>query len=218
MLQHIYFISGLGADKKVFSKLRFDPSIHLHHIQWIEPLYNETLRTYCIRLSEQVKETENSIIIGLSFGGMVAQELSKIIPFQKVILISSIKSHTEIPYYFRWFAKIGLHHLIPYSLSRFGLPVINWFFSATGVEEKELLKVYLNRTSVRYLKWAINTVLTYTDFENKNTSIYHVHGQSDRLLPFKYIKNAIAIHHAGHLAVYTQYQEVNAVISGFMGD
>jgi hypothetical protein len=32
-----YFISGLGADKRIFSKLKLNEKINIIHIDWIAP-------------------------------------------------------------------------------------------------------------------------------------------------------------------------------------
>lgn len=217
-IENIYFISGLGADERIFQKLQFNKNYKIHYIQWIEPLYNETLKSYCIRLSAQVKETENSIIIGLSFGGIVAQELSKHIPFQKIILISSIKYHSELPIYYRIIAKTKIHRILPYGMFKHIFPIAKWFFSTKTIEESTILKAFLKQTSNVFLKWAIDIILTEKYFNNDSIPLFHIHGTKDRLLPYKYLKNAIPIDNGGHLAVYSKYKVVNDYIHRFIND
>ncbi len=214
--ENIYFISGLGADERIFQKLQFNKNYKIHYIQWIEPLYNETLKNYCLRLSTQFKETENSIIIGLSFGGIVAQELSKIIPFKKIILISSIKSHTELPIYYRLVAKTKIHRILPYATFKHIFPIAKWFFSTKTIEESTILKTFLKQTSNVFLKWAINIMLTEKCFNSNHIPLFHIHGTKDRILPYKYLENATPIENGGHLMVYSKYKEVNDYIHLFI--
>ncbi|MCP9751582.1 alpha/beta hydrolase, partial [Ferruginibacter sp. HRS2-29] len=89
-MKTIYLFSGLGADERVFKYLKF-PGHHIVHIKWITALRNEPLAAYAKRLLEQVS-TEHPILIGLSFGGIMAIEVSKLIPTEKVIIIASVKN------------------------------------------------------------------------------------------------------------------------------
>ena len=66
-------------------------------------------------ISQQIKD-KNPILIGLSFGGIVATELSKIISVEKLILISSLKTKSEIPLIYRLAGKLHIHRIIPYSV------------------------------------------------------------------------------------------------------
>ncbi|HEY6953910.1 MAG TPA: alpha/beta hydrolase, partial [Flavisolibacter sp.] len=86
--QNIYCISGLGADEKAFERLEVR-GCALQHINTLPPIENESLSAYAARMFEQVKE-ENPIILGISFGGMIAIEMAKQSAIQKLILVSTI--------------------------------------------------------------------------------------------------------------------------------
>ena len=60
------------------------------HIDWIFPLENETLQNYALRISENIKD-EKAFLIGLSFGGIISVEISKIKKFKKVFLCLLLK-------------------------------------------------------------------------------------------------------------------------------
>ena len=92
--KHLYIFSGLGADEKAFQKLNLD-AYQLTHIRWIKPGVNEPIEEYAKRLLEQVI-TPNPVLMGLSFGGLMAIEVSKHIDTDKIILISSVKTKKEI--------------------------------------------------------------------------------------------------------------------------
>lgn len=44
-MSKIYFISGLGADKRAFHQLNL-PGFEKIFIDWIQPMPNETIQTY----------------------------------------------------------------------------------------------------------------------------------------------------------------------------
>ena len=73
---HIYLISGLGADERVFQFLDLSKIEH-QFVKWNEPQRNESLASYCKKLTEQINQNQEIILIGVSFGGIIAQEIAK---------------------------------------------------------------------------------------------------------------------------------------------
>jgi len=121
----VYLFSGLGADARIFRKLDFG-NLPVRHIAWVKPKNNETLTGYATRLSGQI-ESSHPILIGVSFGGMLAIEISKTIDCERVILIYSAKNEREIPFLYRMAGLMRLHRLIPVKV----LKSANWFVSNT---------------------------------------------------------------------------------------
>ena len=80
-MKKIYLISGLGADERAFQHLDLR-AYDVIYIAWIEALKKETLAHYAGRLLAQVS-TKKPILIGLSFGGMIAIEMAKQIETEK---------------------------------------------------------------------------------------------------------------------------------------
>lgn len=107
---NLYIFSGLGADKRVFKYLDFS-KYNTTFIDWINPLKNESIENYAKRLTAQIN-SEKPILIGLSFCGIMAVEVGKIIESEKIILIASAKSKNEIPFYYRFAGYLHLHKLI----------------------------------------------------------------------------------------------------------
>jgi pimeloyl-ACP methyl ester carboxylesterase len=214
--KHIYFISGLGADKSAFSKLKFDDHYELHYIDWIEPIKNETFKSYSLRLAKQITVRENCIIIGLSFGGMLAQEISKNITFEKIILISSIKSLSEIPSYFRAIGMMRLHRLVPDILLKQHSFLLRWSFGVYSQSAKLMLKSFVSKVSPTFLRWAIHIILTENFLFPKHAYLLHLHGTKDRLLPYRLISNALPIANGGHLMVHENSVEISQAIQDFL--
>ena len=123
-MKHIYVISGFGADERVFSKLDFGNN-DVHFIQWKIPEKNETIASYAERLREEI-DFPNPILIGLSFGGMMAIEIAKLIPVEKVILISSIRDRYELPFFMKVAAALRLTKIIPLKPYRILEPLENY--------------------------------------------------------------------------------------------
>lgn len=202
-------ISGLGADHRMFQNLdlkEFDISF----IEWRSPSENESITNYAKRLVSQIKH-ENPVLIGLSFGGLIAIEISKSIQVEKIILISSMKSKYDIPLYFRIFGKTNLQKVVPFSLLRKINSANNWLFGAKSDIEKLLLKETLENTESSFLKWAVNSIITWTS-EKVPNNVYQIHGTKDRLLPVSKIKNSSRIENGTHFMILEKAEEISGII------
>jgi pimeloyl-ACP methyl ester carboxylesterase len=108
-------------------------------IKWISPEDNETIENYAGRLLSQIK-TPEPVLIGLSFGGLIAVEVAKQIEVQKVILIASAKTKNEIPLYYRLAGRMGLHKILPARLLKRSNFMTNWFFGAKSTSDASCLR------------------------------------------------------------------------------
>lgn len=208
--QIIYCVSGLGADERVFQKLRFE-GYHPVHIRWEEPHPRESITDYAQRLTTQIK-SDRPILVGLSFGGIIAVEMAKQISPEKVILISSTKNQQEIPAYFKVFRWLPIHRLLPAKLILwFGQCLATWFFSLETLGEKQLLMAIFFDTNAKFLKWAIDQVVTWKN-ELIPANTYHIHGESDRIFPLRFVREDFSIPKGGHLMIMNQAECVSKLI------
>jgi len=61
---NVYFISGLGADKRIFSKIRLNDKFKIIHLDWISFEKKETLKSYAERLCKSIDKSEPFSIVG----------------------------------------------------------------------------------------------------------------------------------------------------------
>ncbi len=208
-MKQIYILSGLGADERVFSKLDLS-KYSTTFIKWEIPSMNESIEDYATRLVLQIK-TPNPILIGLSFGGIIAMEIAKQIDTEKVILISSAKTYKEIPFYYRLLGKIGIHKLIPNQLLKSANLTTYWFFGLRNKEDKELLRIVLEETDAGFLKWAMDRIANWKNHHVPQNCV-HIHGKADRILPEYFVQAEYIIEGGGHLMVLNQAKEVEKAI------
>ena len=215
-LKDIYCISGLGADRRVFQKLKFK-GYQPVHIDWLKPNKREDIASYAKRLTEQIK-SPNPILIGLSFGGIIAVEIAKHIAVEKVILVSSAKQYSEIPIYFRMFRWFPIHRLIPFKSLLWAIYwLINWFFSLENIEERKLLKKILVDTDAQFLKWAIDRVVFWKN-QIVPQVIYHLHGTSDRIFPLAFVDSDITIEKGGHFMIMNRADRISQLLDRLIND
>ncbi len=209
-LKNIYCVSGLGADERVFQKLQFQGYQPIH-IKWLKPKTGESIEDYAQRLTSQIK-AEKPIIIGLSFGGIIAIEMSKQIATEKVILISSTKNYQEVPFYFKIFRWLPIYLLLPAKFILWiGQFIASWFFSLKSVDERKLLKAILFDTDAQFVKWAIHQIVTWKN-ELIPENIYHIHGERDRIFPYQFVHEDFNVKYGGHLMIMSQAEHISNLI------
>lgn len=212
-MKSIYIFSGLGADERVFTKLDFS-GFDVTFISWITPFANETIENYALRLTEQIK-TNRPILIGLSFGGMMATEVAKLINTEILIVIASAKTQQEIPFYYRFAGMLKLHRLIPTVALKTPNFFSNWLFGTNNKEDKEMLASIMLDTNEAFLTWAIDKIVNWkNDTVHKN--LKHIHGTADRILPYCLVKSDIKVNGGGHLMTLNKAEELTEVIRNLL--
>jgi|SRR5690625_77957 len=194
----IYFVPGMATDKKIFERIRF-PSDTYHVIEWLPPEDNEPLIDYVKRMAKDIKH-KNPILIGVSFGGVIVQEMAKLLSVEKTIIVSSVKSRREFPRYMRFGSFTKLYRLLTASgiLSISDLGKLGW----NEKIRRRLRKVqpYLNVRDEKYLAWAIKNMLEW-DRAEADPEVYHIHGTNDEVFPIRYIDNCRKIKKGTHAMI-----------------
>ncbi len=211
LLKPIYFVSGLGADERVFQWLRYD-GFRPVHIRWEQPQKGETIEDYAKRLTAQIKD-DNPIIVGLSFGGIIAVEIAKQIATEKVILLSTVKQTSEVPFYFKLFRALPLHRILPFKSLLWAVTwLLYWLFTPEGTDQKKLLKTILVETDPVFLKWALHRVVIWNNKEIPD-NLVHIHGRSDRIFPFRFVTPDYTVEKSGHLMVMNRAEEISSLLA-----
>ncbi len=207
---HIYCISGLGADFRIFSKLNIKGAI-LHPIEWEIPEPGETLPDFARRLSGQIQH-QNPVLLGVSFGGMISTEMAKILPVQKTIIVSSCKERKELPNYFRAAGKVGLHRAVPYWLVTQNKYLNRFIFDASSREEELYLKrMMLSDSNILFIKRSVHMILNW---QNKDCppNVIHIHGKRDKLLLPSLVRADYWIAEGGHFMIWNKADTVGDII------
>jgi pimeloyl-ACP methyl ester carboxylesterase len=211
-MKNIYLLSGLGADKRVFDFVDFS-GFKVNHVDWIAPTNNESIERYAKRLVGQIK-TNRPIIIGVSFGGIMAVEIAKQIETEAVILISSAKTRFEIPFYFRIIGQLGLSKLVPPSIFKTVNNLTYWFFGTKTKKENELLKAIIKETDNKFLKWAIDKIVNWRN-KTMLTNLTHIHGTDDKILPLKTADFKVS--NGGHLMIVNKGKDIAGIVRQILG-
>lgn len=107
---------GMAANPTIFDKLELPTAIfEKHFLDWSVPDKDMSLEDYALKMSHQIKH-EDAVLIGVSFGGILVQEMAKHIKVEKVIIISSVKSNSELPKRMIFAKYTKVHKLLPTGL------------------------------------------------------------------------------------------------------
>ncbi|MGZ8510023.1 MAG: alpha/beta hydrolase [Chitinophagaceae bacterium] len=206
-MQKVYFISGLGADKRAFTflDLSFCEPIF---VDWISPLKKEPLKNYALRLRQQIND-EHPVVVGVSFGGMLATEMAKADEQMKAIIIASNKSADEFPAYLRFAKYFPVYKWLPEKILK--VPNLTWILGAKGDEQKKLLRDILADADPAFLKWAIGAIVNWTG-KTIPPNVKHIHGTADKLLPCRYVNADFKIPGGTHLMSINKPEEVSGLL------
>jgi pimeloyl-ACP methyl ester carboxylesterase len=205
---NVYFISGLGADRQAFEKLTLPEKFSIHYLDWIMSRRGETLNDYARRLAASIDTSAPYAIVGLSMGGMIAAAMTQFLKPAKTILISSVGCTEEFPPLLKLARITQVHRLVPAFL--FDKPnfFAYLFFGAKSKNEKRIMKYIITNADARFIKWSIGAILNWNNKVRPGT-LFHIHGDKDKILPIKYTKPDVVVKNGSHFMVWTKAREVS---------
>ena len=195
----VFFMPGMAANSKIFEFIKLPKNFKLHYLEWYQPEVNDDLSSYVNRLSKKI-HGQNIILVGQSFGGIIVQEISKIMVVKKVIIISSVKSRHELPLMMQLSRKTKAYRFLPLNWIDDFESLVVFVFGPMIKKRISLYRKYLSFRDENYLKWAIHQIVNWEQNKpNKNT--IHIHGTHDLVFPSIYIKNAIFVNGGNHAMI-----------------
>ncbi len=208
----IYFVPGLAADKKIFEYMNLSSELFdFYFLDWNIPTsLEEPLEDYAQRMCDKITH-KNPVLIGVSFGGVMAQEMSKHIATKKVVIVSSIKTKNELPNHLKLAQKTKAYKLFPTKVVENIEDYDALFFTDFLKKKSKLYKKYLCIRDATYLKWGIHNVLNWQQKEPLN-NIIHIHGNKDNIFPFKNIENPIEINNGSHAMIVDKARRISKII------
>lgn len=208
-MEKLYCLSGLGADERIFSKLKIH-NAELVHIPWPEHDKYDELSCYAQKVSALIPGDE-PVIMGVSLGGMIGVEISKMRNVKKLLLISSAKTKSEMPPYDGWFGKLMKSNILPPFIYKMPNQVMFDRFGAETDEDTALLTAILKDADGHFMKWAMRAIALWQN-ERVTVPVAHIHGRRDKMI---YPENIVADHwieDGGHMMIYNRAEEVSRLI------
>lgn len=205
---HVYFMPGLAASSLIFERIELpENQFEIHLLDWELPLPNETLPDYAKRMSKLVLEP-NQVLIGVSFGGVLVQEMAQFLKPKKVIIISSVKTNLEVPLRMKFAKSTKAYKLLPTSWLHNVELLAKYSFGNAIKKRLKLYEKYLSMREKVYLDWAIEQMILWQRTEvDKN--VIHIHGTMDEVFPAKNIQNFIPVNGGTHIMILSKSRWLN---------
>lgn len=210
---HVYFMPGMAASSRIFEHIRLDDNLYeLHFLEWLVPeSIEEDIEHYCGRMAKFIEHSQ-PILIGVSFGGVIVQELKKFVHPQRIIIISSVKSNTEFPKRLQFAQKTNAHKWLPFQVFSELTKYEKYIFTDALKKRFKLYKMYLRMTDSVYLPWAVHTLVNWNR-SVADPDVIHIHGADDFVFPVKYIKNYISIERGTHIMIVVKAKKISEMLN-----
>jgi len=208
----LYLLAGLGFDQRIFYNLQINYG-KINYLDWLEPSKNKTLGHYVLRIAEQIEPGKSPIIlIGHSFGGIIVQEMSKLISAEKVIIISSIKSKSELLAILNFLRIIPLYKFLSKQMILKSFPFWAKLFGYKSKKGRELFIDMISKCTTHYCRWSMDKIVNWNGtLVIKN--LIHIHGSKDMTFPVRLIENLIVVKDGSHFMVYSKAEELSEFLN-----
>lgn len=207
-MTHLYLMPGMAANSSIFEHISLPESTYtIHYLEWFLPIQNETIDAYALRMCSHIKHND-IVLLGVSFGGVLVQEMAKHIKVRKLIIVSSVKSNRELPRRMTLSRKLKLYKLLPTRLVEDIDLLVKYAFGASIKDRVALYKKYLSMNDRRYMKWAVKEMICWNQ-ETAIEGIVHIHGKGDKVFPYKYVDKAILLEKGTHIMILTRAKWFN---------
>jgi predicted esterase YcpF (UPF0227 family) len=212
---HIYFVPGLAAGKEIFKNIRLpEDRFKIHILEWLLPQKEESLTQYAYRMAKKVTRPE-CVLVGVSFGGVVAQEMNTYLNLKRLVIISSVKTRNELPKGMKLAGNLGAYKIVP---TGWALSIKDLTRLAIGPRSKKRLMLYQQYLSVRdkvYLDWAIKQMVCWGRTEAIK-GVIHIHGTADIVFPVKNIIDAVLLEGGTHVMILNKGSRVSKLLENII--
>lgn len=210
----IYTIPGLGTDSALFEAI--DPEYLWRRIAWQLPTYpQESLANYAMRLASLIPSEEVPFLLGVSFGGVVAQEIARIRPVAGIVLISSLVDAQEKPWWMPLFEYVPLYRLGVGEWRIKTLPLWAPSWGITDPQEQALLQAMFRRADDRLRFWSLRQLIIW-EAPSMTVPTLRLHGTRDSLFSVRHPQTCTLLEGGTHFMVWQQARQLRALIDAWI--
>ncbi|MCE2611834.1 alpha/beta hydrolase [Flavobacteriaceae bacterium D16] len=205
---HVYFMPGLAASSRIFEFIELpSETFEIHYLEWFLPDHGMSFEAYARKMVAQI-EHDKSVLIGVSFGGMLVQEMAKFISPRKIIIISSIKQKSELPKRLLFAKYTKVHRLLPTGLVNNVELLAKYAFGETVNKRLSLYEQYLSLRDKYYLDWSIDKIVHWEQ-NTYHPDLVHIHGDKDAVFPVGPISDYIPVKGGTHTMILHRFKWFN---------
>ena len=197
---HVYLMPGMAAAPSIFEGIHLSPeTFEVHLLDWSIPEKEMSLEAYAQQMCTRIQH-ENPVLLGVSFGGMLVQEMAKFIHPKKVIVVSSVKRRSELPKRMLFAKYTKVHKLLPTGLVTNVELLAKYAFGETVTKRLHLYEKYLSVRDKQYIDWSIDQIVNW-DQTVPPPNLVHIQGEKDSVFPLANIKECIVVKNGTHTMI-----------------
>jgi pimeloyl-ACP methyl ester carboxylesterase len=206
----IFLFPGLGADHRLFAHTDIAGAI-TRVMEMRAPVGKETLEDYCKSMLPHIPDDENVVFIGVSFGGIIAEEISKVRQVEKIILISSVSSRRQFPRGFALLRIFPIFEILPDTWLKQLIVWIGRTFTHKSETEEKVFEAMVRDADTGLIRWGIHQTIHWKQ-SSPLPGIIHIHGSKDPLFPCEKIKPDYIIEGGEHFIIFQRAEEINKLL------
>lgn len=199
-MSRLVLIPGLGADAQLFGAVR-----HLAPVipPWL-PVDGGDLAGYARRYLDAGWVRSGDRLGGSSFGGMLAQEIARLVPLRCLLLITTCRSRAGVSPGLRTLAPLSRLVPVVHEPAPLIARILDLKLGGTGPAHRRVIASWVRNGEPRYLRWAARIGGAWRGVAlPPGLPVFQIHGSHDRLMPARRSGADTIVPGAGHLLPIT---------------
>lgn len=156
------------------------------------------------------------VLVGLSFGGLVAQQIASLNGNAKVILVSSFLSKKNLPSFLRFGLDTGLYHFMPKKQFDFINQQIAYRLNSGEKSSHQMLIEMLEKSDMDLVKWSVHQIATWKPILNPKFERHSLQGTNDMVVMPWETHNKHVVQDGTHFMVHDQADEVTNLLASII--
>jgi pimeloyl-ACP methyl ester carboxylesterase len=173
------------------------------------------IEQYIGLLIDQLNEESDYSVFGLSFGGMLAQEMLLRINPDILFLASTIISKSEIPWYYRLILKTRFYRLFKYTLKNNPNSKLILMLSGFHKGRAKFIRKMLKRIDPSLIEFSLDTIRIWNP-HNDSKPKFRIAGGRDRFLKDWQLNPDLFIENGDHLITISHPKQISKFIEGVL--
>lgn len=217
-ISRVIFLPGMAARPAMWASVAKEVEaapIQTEIWEWITPVGNETIGQYAARWVERnCGDAEGrTVVVGASFGGIVGQEVAKLLDADALVLVGSVKTRGELPFLMRMLSPLRwLVRLVPWRVVQWGVDQTRRVWRRFVGKDLGLVIEEFVRADPKLIGWSIKRLLAWKGESDLQCPVTSIHGTKDRLLPMDMNQVDVVIHDGGHVLSVSHAREIADVL------
>ncbi|WP_339656212.1 alpha/beta hydrolase [uncultured Maribacter sp.] len=197
---HVYCMPGMAASSAIFEYIELPPDkFELHFLEWTIPTVGISFTEYAQNMCSKIAD-ENIVLLGVSLGGLLVQEMSNFIHVRKVIIVSSVKTRYELPKRMLFARYTKVHKLLPTGLISNVELLAKYAFGESVAKRLSLYERYLSIRDKSYIDWCIDQLVNWKCVKPCD-NIVHIQGENDNVFPISNITDCLMVLNGTHTMI-----------------